>query len=210
MVEIDFNNLVPPVEVYGHTGNPFKSINEYIQKGIETQNNMNIKHGGMGMMNKTRRHRRLRIHHGGEPIPNNSVVIPQAPVMGGMKSGPNTGNHLSQIASQLLANSVEQAKYDNQVQEPTVQTGGSLKTKLERMLGNKPTKKGNKPTKKGSKPTKKGNKPTKKGSKPTKKGNKPTKKGNKPTKKGNKPTKKGNKPTKKGSKPTKGKTHKKK
>jgi hypothetical protein len=46
MSEIDFNNVMPPVETYGHVGNPFKSTHEYISKNIQEQNNLNNKHGG--------------------------------------------------------------------------------------------------------------------------------------------------------------------
>jgi LysM repeat protein len=82
---------------------------------------------------KVKSKKRRRTRKGGQKISPGSIVVPQAPTMGGMKVTPNSGNHLSKIASQILVNSKEQAKYDNMV-------GGkrkrkqSLKSKLERML----------------------------------------------------------------------------
>ena len=136
MSEIDFNNSIPPVETYGNVGNPFKSVHQEIQKNIKSQNELNNKHGGKRKTRKGRKskkQKRRRTRKGGQKISPSSIVVPQAPTMGGMKVTPNSGNHLSKIASQILVNSKEQAKYDNMV-------GGkrkrkqSLKSKLERML----------------------------------------------------------------------------
>jgi len=137
MSEIDFNNSIPPVETYGNVGNPFKSVHQEIQKNIKSQNELNNKHGGKKRKTrkgrKSKKQKRRRTRKGGQKISPDSIVVPQAPTMGGMKVTPNSGNHLSKIASQILVNSKEQAKYDNMV-------GGkrkrkqSLKSKLERML----------------------------------------------------------------------------
>jgi hypothetical protein len=136
MSEIDFNNAIPSVKTYGNVGNPFKSVHEEIQKNIKSQNELNNKHGGKRKTRKGRKskkQKRRRTRKGGQKISPSSIVVPQAPTMGGMKVTPNSGNHLSKIASQILVNSKEQAKYDNMV-------GGkrkrkqSLKSKLERML----------------------------------------------------------------------------
>lgn len=136
MSEIDFNNAIPSVKTYGNVGNPFKSVHQEIQKNIKSQNELNNKHGGKRKTRKGRKskkQKRRRTRKGGQKISPDSIVVPQAPTMGGMKVTPNSGNHLSKIASQILVNSKEQAKYDNMV-------GGkrkrkqSLKSKLERML----------------------------------------------------------------------------
>jgi hypothetical protein len=54
--------------------------------------------------------------------------------MGGMKTTPNTGNHLSKVANKILVDSAEQAKYDSLVGGGKKKTKHSLKSKLEKML----------------------------------------------------------------------------
>jgi hypothetical protein len=139
--KVNFDDVVPPVETYGHTGNPYKSVLETLKQNIETQNKLNTTHGGKKKKKtqrkkkkKKKKTQRKRVYKGG------SIVIPQAPTTGSKPFGPNTGNNLAKNVSQTLINLAEQSKYDNQVDidnnsnSPTNQSGGSLKSRLKQLL----------------------------------------------------------------------------
>lgn len=128
MSEIDFNNIIPPVETYGHAGHPYKFVYESFQKNIARQNSLNNKHGGAKFNTPGKK----RVRYGGD-ADSSTITVPQAPTLGGIPAGPNTGNHLAKIASQLLVNGKAQAQYDSLVG----QKGGTLKSKLEGLLDKK-------------------------------------------------------------------------
>jgi hypothetical protein len=124
MAEIDF---IPPVETYGHTGNPYKFVYDSFQTNTAKQNTLNTKHGGA----KNNTPSKKRVIYGGDA--DSLITIPQAPTLGGIPAGPNTGNHLAKIASELLVNGKAQSQYDSLVG----QKGGTLKSKLKGLLGRK-------------------------------------------------------------------------
>lgn len=117
---LNLNNVVPPVQMYGHSGNPHQHILNHIANVTKEQNMLNNKHGG----NVSRRNKK-----GG------NIVVPQAPVTGGIQWSPNTGNHLSTKMSQTLLNSVANAQFDGLAG----QSGGGplLLNRLENMLPKK-------------------------------------------------------------------------
>lgn len=128
MAEIDF---IPPVETYGHTGNPYKFVYDSFQTNTSKQNSLNNKHGGA----KNNTPSKKRVIYGGDA--DSLITIPQAPTLGGIPAGPNTGNHLAKIASELLVNGKAQSQYDSLVGQKVGQKGGTLKSKLKGLLGRK-------------------------------------------------------------------------
>lgn len=154
--KVDFTTVVPPVETYGHTGNPYKSVLQTLQSNIKNQNDLNTKHGGKkksrrkykktkkrkSNIKRKRKTKRKRSLKGGN-VSKNAIVIPQAPTAGAKPFSPNTGNALAKNVSQTLVNLAEQSKYDNQVDidegsstqsQSQSQSGGSLKSKLKQLL----------------------------------------------------------------------------
>jgi hypothetical protein len=137
-----FKNVIPPVEVYSATGNPYKTSLSNLQKNTEAQNELNNKHGGSKRMNKSRKRNGERKSIGGKPNSADSVrptqiIIPQAPTSGTMALGPNTGNSVSASLSQTLMNHHVSSQYDNEVVVPPIKKGGSLLKRLEKMATRK-------------------------------------------------------------------------
>lgn len=117
---LNLNSVVPSVQMYGHSGNPQQHILNQIAITNKQHNLLINKHGG----NVSRRNKK-----GG------NIVVPQAPVTGGIQWSPNTSNHLSTKMAQTLLNSVANSQYDGLAG----QTGGSplLLKRLENMLPKK-------------------------------------------------------------------------
>ena len=127
MPEINFNSIIPPVETYGHTGNPYKFTYDSFLNNTAKQNSLNTTHGGA----KNNTPSKKRLIYGGDA--DSLITIPQAHTLGGIPAGPNTGNHLAKIASELLVNGKAQSQYDSLVG----QKGGTLKSKLKGLLSRK-------------------------------------------------------------------------
>ena len=133
-----FKNVIPPVEVYSATGNPYKTSLSNLQKNTQAQSELNNKHGGSKRMNKSRKRYGERKSIGGKPngataLRPTQIIIPQAPTGGTTPLGPNTGNGISASASQTLMNNHVNSQYDNEVVVPPVKKGGSLLKRLEKL-----------------------------------------------------------------------------
>ena len=117
---LNLNSVVPSVQMYDYGGNPQQHILNQIAITNKQHNQLITSYGGNVS------HRKKK---GG------SIVVPQAPVSGGIQWSPNTSNHLSTKMAQTLLNSVANAQFDNEVG----QSGGGplLLKRLENMLPKK-------------------------------------------------------------------------
>ena len=147
-----FKNVIPPVEVYSATGNPYKTSLSNLQKNTEAQSELNNKHGGSKHLRKSRKRNGERKSMGGKSngattLRPTQIIIPQAPTGGVRALGPNTGNGISASASQTLMNNYVNSQYDNQVDVLPIKKGGSLLKRLEKLAATR--KKGTKRAKGG-------------------------------------------------------------
>lgn len=128
-----FNNIIPPIPVYGGVGHPFKTSLSNLQNNIDQQNKLNNKHGGSKRQPKfkSKSRERRRRYYGGEPASVNErpteIVVPQAPTTGSNHPSPQTGNSIAANASETLLKHSVNSEYDSDVVVPAIpksQQGG--------------------------------------------------------------------------------------
>ena len=130
--------VLPPMEVYGGVGDPYKSSLKQAQENVKQQNELNNQHGGFKKRRqRTRKRGGERNYRGGRP---KTMVVPQAPTGGLTTQSPTTANAVSAQAYKTQLDSFINSQYDNLVKVPPIppsQNGGSLMHRLKRLASHK-------------------------------------------------------------------------